>query len=288
MINTVIWCNDLSENSGEGKLARKFISKYFSKKKKLILRPISNFSILKYLNFILGIIFLWFWFFKNKKTVYINYLPLWNCLIFLLVPPNTIFGPITGSLQINKINGTKSFIRFYIFPLLYRISLYLINKRSEKIIFGSNILYKLLSKKIKKKSKINFVLNDFKFKKFKKKRKMYDFIIYFRSHENKFFEHHKKLIKEKLKIGKRILVVGDKINIKGVNQLQFVNKKKLHKLIKDSDFVISGDDNLLSFFNLECLQYKLKIICNYKLLYQLPVNLKKYFIPYNFEKRKYL
>ncbi len=33
MINTVIWCNDLSENSGEGKLARKFISKYFSKKK---------------------------------------------------------------------------------------------------------------------------------------------------------------------------------------------------------------------------------------------------------------
>ena len=32
--------------------------------------------------------------------------------------------------------------------------------------------------------------------------------------ENKFFEHHKKLIKEKLKIGKRILVVGDKINIK--------------------------------------------------------------------------
>ena len=54
------------------------------------------------------------------------------------------------------------------------------------------------------------------------------------------------------------MVVGDKINIKGVNQLQFVNKKKLHKLIKDSDFVISGDDNLLSFFNLECLQYKLK------------------------------
>ena len=33
---------------------------------------------------------------KNKEICYINYLPLWNFLIFILLPPKTILGPVTG------------------------------------------------------------------------------------------------------------------------------------------------------------------------------------------------
>ena len=63
MINTVIWCNDLSENSGEGKLARKFISKYFSKKKKINFKAnikFFNFKIFKFYfgNYILMVLVL--------------------------------------------------------------------------------------------------------------------------------------------------------------------------------------------------------------------------------------
>ena len=34
-------------------------------------------------------------FLRGFRTVYINYLPLWNTPIFLFCPPKTIFGPIT-------------------------------------------------------------------------------------------------------------------------------------------------------------------------------------------------
>ena len=43
--------------------------------------------------------------------MYINFLPLWNFLIFALVPPGTILGPITGSKIYNKDN-IKGFEKF--------------------------------------------------------------------------------------------------------------------------------------------------------------------------------
>ena len=34
--------------------------------------------------------------------MYLNYLPLWNFLIFILLPPKTLLGPITGGSQIQR------------------------------------------------------------------------------------------------------------------------------------------------------------------------------------------
>ena len=33
---------------------------------------------------------------KGNKICYINYLPIWNFLIFVVLPKKTILGPITG------------------------------------------------------------------------------------------------------------------------------------------------------------------------------------------------
>ena len=71
-----------------------------------------------------------------EKVIYINYLPLWNCLIFLFSPPKTIFGPITGSLQINKTKNFKSLIRLLIFPIIYKISLLILNYRKRNNFFN--------------------------------------------------------------------------------------------------------------------------------------------------------
>ena len=138
MNNYIAWCNEYGKNSGEGQLALKFV-KSLNKKIK-ILKPKKNFFLSDYIYPFYGIMMLWFYFFKGKKTIYVNYLPLWNFLIFLLAPPNTIFGPITGSTQINKVKSIKSFIRYFIFPFFYRLSLFLIQIRKGKIVFATNIL----------------------------------------------------------------------------------------------------------------------------------------------------
>ena len=277
----VAWCCDYRKNTGEGLLARKFLDKYYRNKKIKIFFSNKNFFLKDYLYPYIGIIILWYYYLKGKKILYINYLPLWNFPIFIFCPPNTIFGPITGSIQINKITSLKSFFRLFLFPIFYKFSLFFLNLRCKKILFATNILKKFLYKKILKKTLLNFILLDFKIykKNFKKK---YDLIIYFRKHENKFFNHHYKLINNYINKGKKIIVIGDILKIGGVNNYGRVGKDNMINLIKQSKFSLSGDDNALSLFNLDCLKYKVKVIYNKKLSFQVPNHLKKRFLPYDF------
>ncbi len=289
MKNYIGWSCEYHQNTGEGKLARKFLNTYYSGKNVRVISPKFNFFLSEYLYQVFGIFVLWYYYFIGKKLIYINYVPLWNFLIFLLSPPNTIFGPITGSIQINKIKNIKSAFRFFIIPLFYKISLSILNLRTKKLVFSTNILIKFLNKNILKKSELNFILTNLKFKKTRKKnKKKYDLIVYYRNHENKFFSHHKILIKSQIKIGKKVLIIGDKLNINGALELGRVSKNKVINLINNSKYALSGDDNLLSFFNLECLQNNVKIIFNYKLKFQIKKISKQLFVPYNFESKKFM
>ena len=105
-------------------------------------------------------------FFKNKKVIYVNYLPYWNFLIFLLLPPNTLIGPITGGALFNSASKDY-YIRKYIFPLLYLLSSSILKIRFKQCIFSTSLL-KYIPKDIKKISKFNFV-----FKAIKKNKKKY-------------------------------------------------------------------------------------------------------------------
>ena len=116
MTEYIGWSCEFSKNTGEGQLARKFINSYNHSKEIKIIIPKYNFLFSKYLYQFYGIFVLWYHYFLGKKIIYINYLPLWNFIIFLFCPPKTIFGPITGSVQINKIKNIKSLIRFTVFP----------------------------------------------------------------------------------------------------------------------------------------------------------------------------
>ena len=78
----------------------------------------------------------------NKKFIYVNYLPLWNFLIFLILPKHTILGPITGSLIQRDNNNPGKFIRKKFFSIFYKISLYIIQKKFKKIIFFPQIFLK--------------------------------------------------------------------------------------------------------------------------------------------------
>ena len=68
----------------------------------------------KYLSPILDIFFCWIKS-KNQNNCYLNYLPFWNFLIFMLLPQQTILGPITGGANYTRKRNINFIIRDKLF-----------------------------------------------------------------------------------------------------------------------------------------------------------------------------
>ena len=121
MLKIYYWANNIKKNSGEGILALNFISllKKRYKNCKLINLNKFNHSETFFYNYILpfyGVLRLWKYNLKGEKVCYINYLPIWNFLIFLALPKNTILGPITGNnIKKNYIYRTLKHIGIFFF-----------------------------------------------------------------------------------------------------------------------------------------------------------------------------
>ncbi len=278
-----VWVCDYSDNTGEGRLARLFIQvlKFnqtnllkFNQKKKL-----KN----KYISSIMGIVFCWKKYFSNEKVCYLNYLPLWNFLIFIFLPPNTILGPITGGANFSKNNKINFFIRAFLFPVLYKISEFFLNLRSKKIIFSTDLLKKNLSKVTIEKSQFNFALKFFSLK--TKKRKKNDFLIYYKKHKNKEILFPYDLVKKIIKIGFKVSVVGDRLKYSKVKNYGQISNKKVLNLQSISRYTIASEENLYSIFTLECLSNNVKVIINKKIKIK---NFKKNFIKIDYSSKDLL
>ena len=260
------WTCDDSSNSGEGRLAL-FFKKRIEKKYNLIkidqkfLSKKNLFLKHRYVLPLVGVIFCWKFFLQRKKTCYINYLPLWNFLIFLFLPPNTLLGPITGGAKFNKSNNI---IRKYFFPIFYRISEIIINLRNFKLIFATDLLKEFLNNKTILKSEFNFIINQFKLKNISQRIKKNDFIIYYRKHPNKENLFLLKFIKKLVMLNYKIIIIGDKLKIKGVKNKGFIRNNEVDSLQKISKFTIASSENMYTLFTLECIQNNLKIIINSK------------------------
>jgi len=255
------WANSQLNSDGEGILANNFLfflKKNFKSSSLISINKIklkNNQSIFaKYIMPFYGVILLWKYYLKNEKISYINYLPAWNFLLILLLPPNTIVGPVTGS--INRKNWN------FFFTLLSFIGIKFLLIRYKKIIFSHDFFKNLIPKNKIKNCFFNFLLFNFK-KKINKKKKKYDFIFYIRKHNNKgnqFFIDLIKILSEK---NYKICVIGEKINIKkNITYKGFVTRKKSLNLISDSRYSLGSFENLFSFFVLDCLSNNLKVFFN--------------------------
>ena len=220
---------------------------------------------------------------KKKKVAYINYLPLWNFFIFMLLPPKTILGPITGGAQYLNSGKIHFFIRKFLFPLFYKISEYFLSLRSAEVFFSTDLLKKNLSNKLRRKSKFNFFINNINFKKFNNYSKNIDLLLYYRKHKNKesFFPHQ--FIKKIALSGLKISVIGDKLNIKGIKNHGYLKNKNVQKLQSRTKYTIASGENIYSIFTVECLSNGVKILIDKKYYNQINF-LKKDFIITNFEK----
>jgi len=279
------WATDQSSKSGEGKLAIMFVArlkriyksnKIHKIKSRFIKTNVSTNNILfttkihKYLIPFYGIFNLWIFYFKKNKTCYLNYLPLWNFLIFLLLPPKCILGPITGTVD-NKKN-------FLFKPLLETLSAFIINIRYDKVLFASNF-YK---KKFKDASH-NFIISNFKLRKFiNKKKKKYDFIFYIRNEYLKKNLYTIEIINKLLLLNYKVAVFGGKFDSKKVRNFGYCSEKKVKKIISFSRYCVANRENLFSFFTQDCLQYGLTVFYNSQFKKYQTSNIDNFF-PINME-----
>jgi hypothetical protein len=270
---------DFATNTGEGNLAHLYLNKIKGKKKVILVKKIfkskqiAKIFSYKYIAPFLGILICWYFFFKKKNITYVNYLPLWNFLIFLLLPPGTKIGPVTGGAHFSKNN--EYLIRKYIFPILYKISEKIINFRYKKILFATSLLKQYLSSNTIRRSQFNFVLSYIKIKKTKKK--TIDFLIYYRKHLNKKSLFNYCFLKEICKKQLKIYIVGDKLKMLNLKNLGYISNKKLIKLLEKTKYTLSSNENVLSIFNMESINNNVKIFADNKII---PTNifLKKKFI----------
>jgi len=263
-VNKIIfWASDYSSRSGEGILARIFIKK-LKKNKKIdhIYRIKSNFVKLdinlskkkftslihKYIIPLYGVLNLWFFSLKNHKTAYLNYLPLWNFVILLLLPPNCLLGPITGTIDEKK--------KFFLKNLLEKISEIIIKIRYKKAIFANNFFKNRFEEHLH-----NFIISDFKKVNIESKKK-YDFIFYIRKdffNKNYFFQN---LISNLLNLNFKIVTIGDKIQKKNILNFGYQNRKITQKIISSCRYSVSNRENLYSFFAQDCLKNNLTVFYN--------------------------
>ena len=258
------WCCDDSSNTGEGNLSKIFI-RDLCKKKIAKIFTTKNFNLNKNLNKIIGykyispfigIIFCWIFFLKKQRPVYVNYLPLWNIFLFILLPPGTIFGPITGGANYQNLKG--NFIRKYVFPKMYKISEFFLKLRNVKIVFSTELLKPYLSKTTKKRSSFNYVFNLISKK--KKKQKNIDFLIYNWAHKNKKDFFNLKEIKNLINLKFKVHIFGEKMKYKSAINHGYIKNKKIQNLLERTKFSFTSDENIYSLFTIECINNNVRLI----------------------------
>jgi glycosyltransferase involved in cell wall biosynthesis len=278
-----VWCCDVSNNRGEGKLAIEFIKEeIYTKYKEIHIR--NNFKtyvnilnlkinttnklnlnfVESYISPFFGIFYLWYKFILGKKVSYVNFLPLWNTFLILFLPPGTILGPITGSLYQGKITSTKILLRKYLLPLLYKINSFFLQFRSGKIIFSTSLLKEFFSKKQLKDYNFGYILKcKIINKQAIKNLKKYDLIIYYRIYDTKSNTFIKNIIKY-FETQKRIKFkyFGHPIDRLTKNYLGVLDNNSVIKILSHTKYSIISEENVESYYARECIENNVKIFCH--------------------------
>jgi hypothetical protein len=289
--NIYAWCCDYEDYRGEGRLAKCFVEHVIKKNNNnfYIKTPHNYFQInnknihstkiqnkkkinlnffVKYFSPFLGIAWLWKNFFLQRKIAYINFNPLWNIFIFILCPPGTIFGPITGSIYSGNVININQFIRAYLFPSLFKISIFFLKIRKKKLLFSTSLLKKILPKKIITNCIFDFQIiyfNSIMKKKIIRSIKHIDLIYYNREHNQKKFLSILKMLRLLTHYNQyKKIVIGNNLSLKNFTNLKIIEHKKLMFLLSKSRYTFFSPENYISMFLLEALSRNVKIFIDNK------------------------
>lgn len=287
------WACDFSSFRGEGILARSFAIELSEKKKiDIYIKTPENFYHVKNgkikkitknnnknINFrllenyfwpIKGIFYLWKLYFKKKKILYLNFMPLWNFLLFYFLPPKVLIGPITGFNPKRKIDNYTSLIRLILIPFFFKLSMLVIFKRFKNLIFSTNLLEKNFSNYHFSNLYFNYLISSNIDKKIRVlKNKKIDLLIYNRNYSVKEHYKLKNLIIYLLKKKYKVHCVGHNLNLKNLKNHNIISRAKVQKLLKSTKLVISSPENPYSLFTLDAIRMGSKILFDNKYRNQL-------------------
>jgi hypothetical protein len=88
----------------------------------------------------------------------------------------------------------------------------------------------------------------------------FDFIIYYRKHINKENSFNYNFLEKICSKNYKVNIVGDKINMPNLNNLGYISNKKLNRLLAQTKFTLSSNENIFSLFNIECINNNVKIL----------------------------
>jgi len=274
MKNTIFyWSSNNNARSGEGILSKHFLSDLKKFKKSKIIKIPNNYKfenifVKNYIYPLIGVFKLWIKYLNGNKICYINYLPLWNFLIFLLLPSKVILGPITGTISSER--------NFFLKKKLEKISKLIIILKFKKCLFANNFYKDYFNEHYH-----NYIISELKFKRTKNKKKKFDLIIYYR----KNYDQKKNLYNLVTYLSQKkfkIVVIADKIKSKDIINLGYINENQLNLILKKTRCAIANKENLYSYFTQNCLSKNLKVFYNkeFKKLEKFKLN-NFYSIPYD-------
>ena len=283
------WAADICENSGEGILANNFLNNLRKDGELININSLSRFQ-KNNLNF-KNIIFQKFYhayiypiigaiklrFYQKKGLIcYVNYLPLWNSILFLILPKKTILGPISGYYKFSRYN--------VIFNFFENLSLKILkSKNFSNLIFSTDYIK---SKNFDKSYKYNFILNNFYFLEEKKIDKQFDIVIYNRIHKSKGNKFIHQIVKLLCENNFRCAIFGDNIEVNGAKNYGWLNRKDTQDIISKSKYALSSKENIYSFFIQDCLSRKLKIFFNKEFSSSVQPRFKNFMIKIDYNKIK--
>jgi hypothetical protein len=297
-----VWSSDFEEFTGEGLLARSFIKTiyqdkdvkikiisntgiYFINDKKIYIKNKSKYEnnfLNKYLKIFFGIALIWIHHFKKKKIIYLNYLPLWNFFIFILLPRNTVLGPITGGIHYNINSVLSKIVRNFFFPIFYKLSIKVLFYKYNYAFFSTDMLKKYVPKKKHNRCVFNLAILTYRPTNNKKIIKKIDFFFYYKKHPNKSNDFIVNIINLLLLKKYKIYVVGDFMNVKGIKNLGYINKNQILYFLKQSKFTINSGENFLSLFAIDSYASNTIVFYNSILKHNFDFLDFNFFIPLNF------
>ena len=68
-----------------------------------------------------------------------------------------------------------------------------------------------------------------------------------------------------LKLKFKIHIVGDVLNYSSVKNYGFISNKKLQKLLENTKFSFTSNENIYGLFTIECINNNVKLIASYSL-----------------------
>ena len=277
---------DFRNSGGEGVLAREYIKNLSKDKSDIIFKVISPSLITKvfsgniidekktndhvnyksfYHKYLLPIIYIFKTNikFRKEKVIYLNYLPLWNFLIFLFKSKNTELGLVVSTENNIKLNfSMNNLLRIILLPLLEKISIFIIKQRGiSNLTCATPISYQKL-----KNSNIivrdGFFLPNIDLSQIAKTKKKYNFCIYFRNHPTRYPSETISII-NKLADKYKIAVIGEFYNdLSNDNIFVFNNLDRYQSLniLNISSTFINIGDNGYSLMSREAIVLGINLI----------------------------